>query len=200
MSAILVLLLLIAPDVSGIPSGPTAAAKLSTEALRHHQLLRIDRDFGMAQWEIALDGWLPRKGTEKLQDIRLWWVNTAQADRRKPFSRYLSRALRFSYARSADDSLRVTLAGDGKEYAFTVALDARGQPSVFADVRLPDATIVSRCRCESGRLLARRVIGIPIGIEALSVRCSDATGTQHDGVVPYDAIDAGETYSAKHND
>lgn len=181
-------LLLLAPATSGVPSVPTAAAELSTKTLRHHPLLRIDRDFGKAQWEIALDGWLPREGTDRVQDVRLWWVNTAEADRRKPFSRHLSRVLQFSYVRDADGSLRVTLAGDGKEYVFTVALDVEGTASVFADVQLADTTIVSRCRCDSGRLLARRVIGIPIGIEALSVRCSDAAGTMHDAVVPYRTV------------
>ena len=197
VSAVLALLLAISPApeaLPGIPSGPTAATKLSTEALRHHELLRIDRDFGMDHWEIALDGWLPRETTAKVQDIRLWWVNTDKADRRKPFSRHLSRVLQFSYVRGKDDSLQVKLAGDGKEYAFSVGLDDAGTPSVFADVKLADTTTVSRCRCDSGRLLARRVIGIPIGIDELTVRCTDADGTQYNAVVPYREVEAGEAY------
>ncbi|MEM6994813.1 MAG: hypothetical protein AAF721_30140 [Myxococcota bacterium] len=197
MSLVVALLVAVAPAPTvavDIPSGPTAEAKLATDSMAHRELLRIDRDFGMAHWEIALDGWLPRDAAPKIEDIRLWWVNTDKANRRKPFSRHLSRVLEFSYAREGDASLRVRLAGDGKEYRFEVALDVTGVPAVFADVELADARVVARCRCESGRLLARRVIGIPIGIGSLSVRCRDAEGTVHDAVVPYRVIEAGEAY------
>ncbi len=198
MLSALALLLAIGPGpdpVPGIPSRPTAVAKLTTDALLHRELLRIDRDFGKAHWEIALDGWLPREATATIHDIRLWWVNTDQANRRKPFSRHLSRVLKFSYAREQDDSLRVELAGDGKLYVFAVAMDVEGKPAVFADVTLPDATTIERCRCDAGRLIARRVIGIPIGIERLSVRCKDAKGIEHDAVVPYREIEPGRAYT-----
>ena len=168
-----------------IPQGETPAAELSTATLLHHEVLRIDRDFGMPQWEIVLDGWLVRAPAGRIHDVRLWWVNTAQADRRKPFSARLQRFLQFTPTRGADEALSVLLAGDDKEYAFTVALDAAGVPGVLADVRLEGGTIVPRCRCESARLLARRVLGIPIGIATLSVQCRDADGTEHRGEVPH---------------
>lgn len=187
------MLLVLAPAPE-VPSGPTAADELSTPTLSHRELLRIDRDFGMDHWEIALDGWLARDAATKVEDIRLWWVNTDKANRRKPFSRHLSQVLKFSHARQDDGSLHVTLSGDSKQYAFTIAMDKAGVPSVFADVELADASTVSQCRCDSARLIARRVIGIPIGIDSLKVRCRDGEGTSHDAVVPYRDVEAGESY------
>src|SRR5687768_12999644 len=79
------------------PHGPAAPSELSTDELRHHEVLRIDRDFGMSHWEIALDGWLPRERTDRIAELRLWWVNTDDGDRRKPFSAHLRRYIDFGY-------------------------------------------------------------------------------------------------------
>ena len=174
------------PPPSDEPSAATA---------EHHEVLRIDRDFGKPHWEIALDGWLDPERSRRIDDIRLWWVNTRQSDRRKPFSRYLSRYRRFGYARQDDGSLLVHLAGDGKEYAFTVALTADGSPVVFADVRIADAQMVPNCQCASATLVARRVLGIPVGISALRVRCRDAEGQAHDAIVPYRIIEDDRPYA-----
>jgi hypothetical protein len=179
----------------GLPSGPTPAAELSTKDFSHHEFLRIDRDFGMSQWQIALDGWLPRTRVGHLEDVRLWWVNTDKDDHRKPFSRHLRRFIEFDYERGGAGTLKVRLAGDRKEYRFSVEVDAAGVPAVFADVTLDDGAVVPRCRCASGRLLARRVLGIPVGIAALSVQCTDDADATHEGVVPFRELDGGAVYT-----
>src|SRR5688572_22533335 len=89
-----------AAAAAAIPQGPTAATELSTKAFRHHEVLRIRRDFGMDHWEIALDGWLSQAVDGRIEDVRLWWVNTDEADRRKPFSAYLRRHLVFEVRRA----------------------------------------------------------------------------------------------------
>ena len=176
-----------------IPSGPSAVADLSTAHHAHHEVLRIDRDFGMPQWEIALDGWVSRGDATHLEDVRLWWVNTDKDDKRKPFSRYLRKFIDFGYERAADDALKVRLAGDRKAYAFTVSL-TDGDPVVHADIERTDGTKIQRCRCRSARLIARRVLGIPVGIGALRVQCVDDAGTSHTGDVPYESLDGGPVY------
>lgn len=173
-----------------IPSGPTPAAKLSTKAFQHHEVLRIDRDFGMEQWEIALDGWLPAGRDGHIQDVRLWWVNTDDADRRKPFNAVVRRYFEFGYERKSESTLAVRMAGDRKEYLFTVRIDGGGTPAVFADVTLQDGSTVSRCRCDRGRLIARRVLGIPVGIAELKVQCTDESSQSHEGAVPYREIES----------
>lgn len=172
-------------DSSEIPRSATPAAKLSTRGFVHHEVLRIDRDFGKPQWEIALDGWMPREREGGVEELRFWWVNTDEADHRKPFSPRLSRHIELGFDRRPDGGLDVRLIGDRKEYRFTVEVDQEGRPAVFAHVRLPDDTEVARCRCHSGRLIARRLVGIPIGIAALEVQCIDGDGRSHQGQVPF---------------
>ena len=170
---------------SGIPEVSTAVARLSTASLRHHEVLRIDRDFGMAKWELALDSWTPVEPGGSIAELRLWWANADDADRRKPFSPYLRRYIEFGHQRGDDGALTVQLAGDGKRYSFVVELGDSGTPEVFATVIRGDGTEVPRCRCERGRLVARRILGLPIGIEALQMRCTDVSGQRHEGVVPH---------------
>ena len=188
MFSALVLLFALVParaELAEIPQEATPAAKLSTSSFVHHEVLRIDRDFGKPQWVIALDGWLPRDRPASVAELRFWWVNTDEADHRKPFSPTLSRRIDFGFEPRADGVLDVRLGGDRKQYRFTVELDRAGTPAVFAHVRLADETEVAHCRCHSGRLIARRILGIPIGIETLRVRCTDTQGRTHQARVPH---------------
>jgi len=185
------------PAADGVPRGPTEAQALSTTTQRHHEVLRIDRDFGMDHWEIALDGWMPREAKEHITDVRLWWVNTKDADRRKPFSASLRRVIDFGYQREGGSALAVRMAGDDKEYRFKVELDASGTPAVFADVKLADGTTAEHCRCDHGRLIARRILGIPVGIAALSVRCIDRDAHAREGTVPFREVETGRAYEAE---
>jgi hypothetical protein len=197
MTSVLVALALLRPpvvDVDAIPRGPTPVEKLSTKKFRHHEVLRIRRDFGMDHWEIALDGWMSAELDGHLADVRLWWVNTDEADRRKPFSAYLRRYIELDARRSGTGTLAVRLAGDRKEYLFTVEVDGRGAPAVFADVQLADGSTVAHCRCTRGRLVARRVLGIPVGIAALNVECTDAASRSREGSVPYREVAHGREY------
>lgn len=190
-------LVLVRPSggVDAIPQGPTPVEKLSTKKLRHDEVLRIRRDFGKAQWEIVLDGWSPHAARGHLEHVRLWWVNTDEGERRKPFSAYLRRYLELDVRRADESTLLVRMAGDRKEYQFSVEVDAHGTPAVFADVQLADGSTVAHCRCDHALLVARRVIGIPVGIAALTVRCTDADATPREGTVAYREVEHGQPYA-----
>ena len=179
---------------AGIPSGPTAASELSAPGFAHQEVLRIDRDFGKPYWELALDGWVTDAPPRRVEGMRLWWVNTKEADRRKPFSRTLRRHVTFEFTRRSEGRVDVRLAGDGKAYRFAVERDSKGTLAAFADVELADGSQVRHCRVARGRLTARRFLGVPIGVATLGVRCTDAKGKQHDAVVPYRRIERGPTY------
>ena len=179
--------------VDAIPQGPTAVEKLSTKKLRHDEVLRIRRDFGMAHWEIALDGWSSH-ARGHLEHVRLWWVNTDDGESRKPFSASLRRYLELDVQRAGESTLLVRMAGDRKEYRFSVEVDERATPAVFADVQLADGSTVAHCRCDRALLVARRVLGIPVGIAALTVRCTDADATTREGTVPYRELEQGRPY------
>jgi hypothetical protein len=182
-------------DAEAIPRGPTPLEKLTTKKFRHHEVMRIDRDFGMAKWELALDSWTPHDVDAHVEDVRLWWVNTAEGDRRKPFSAHLQRHIEFGYRRDDTGTLAVRMAGDSKEYLFTVEIDANGVPAVFADIELADGSDVTHCRGKRGRLTARRVLGIPVGISALHVTCIDDAMQRHEGTLPHrEVADGGKAY------
>jgi hypothetical protein len=195
MTLVCVLLLVAATSApSPIPSGPTPAAELSAPGFAHHELLRIDRDFGKPQWELAVDGWVTSAPPHRVQAMRLWWVNTDEADRRKPLSRTLQRHVAFDFTPRSGNRVDVRLAGDGKEYRFVAERDSQGALAVFADVQLAGGTFVRRCRVSRGRLTARRFLGVPIGVATLGVRCVDREGKEHDAIVPYKEIERGPRY------
>lgn len=194
--AFVAVLVLVRPagGVDAIPQGPTPVEKLSTKKLRHDEVLRIRRDFGMDHWEIALDGWSSKAAPGQLEHVRLWWVNTDDGERRKPFSAYLRRYLELDVQRAGESTLLVRMAGDRKEYRFSVETDEHSVPAVFADVQLADGSTVARCRCDRALLVARRVLGMPVGIAALTVHCTDADGTPREGTVPYREVEDGRAY------
>ena len=72
--------------------------------------------------------------------------------------------------------MRVSVRGGGREFAFEVELDAKGRANVFTDVVTKDGTKIDHCRTLSSRLLAKRVLGIPVGLGALLVSCVDDEG------------------------
>lgn len=181
--------------VDAIPNGPTPVEELSTKKLRHDEVLRIRRDFGKAEWEIALDGWSSHATRGHLEHVRLWWVNTEDGERRKPFNAYLRRYLELDVQRAGDSALLVRMAGDGKEYRFSVEVDEHAAPAAFVDVQLADGSTVAHCRCHHARLVARRVLGIPVGIAALTVRCTDADATLREGTVPYRELEHSRPYA-----
>jgi hypothetical protein len=184
------------PEAPAIPRGRTPAAKLTTATMQHHEVMRIDRDFGKPRWEIALDGWQPRTRDDRIEDVRLWWVDTSDADARKPFNAQVRRFVDLQYERDAAGNLAVRLTGDRKTYRFTVEPAPGGSLAVFADVKLTDGSTVPHCRAQRGRLLARRVWGIPIGIAALKVTCVDAEDRVHEGQVPYEALASGALWQS----
>jgi len=47
--------------------------------------------------------------------MRLWWVNTDEADRRKPLSRTLRRRVTFEFTPRPERGTDVRLAGDKRE-------------------------------------------------------------------------------------
>jgi hypothetical protein len=197
MKLVLMLLLGLLPaptTAMRLPMQATPAAKLSTMDLQHHELLRMNRDFGKEQYEIALDAWTSRTEAGRIDDVRFWWVKTDAADRRTPFSKKLRKYISFGSARGDDGDLKVWFAGDRKEFRFNVEVDSRNRPQVFVDLRLKDGTIVHHCRGTRGRLIARRFLGIPIGVKAMRLRCVDDQGNRHRGDVVYKKLSRGADY------
>jgi len=170
------------PHAAQIPYAKTDVADLSTSQLRHNELLRIRRDFGKPEWEIALDSWVPRARPNAIADVRIWWVKTDNNDQRRPLGRkYVKLERRWL----GPDRLEVDLLGAGKRFSFIVEREDGRPPRVFATIEKKDGTVVEHCRATRGKLSARRFLGIPVGLRNLRVTCVDDAGRWHGGNLPY---------------
>lgn len=150
------------------------------------EVVRIKRDFGKAWFDLAIDAWTD--GADKLEKVRLLWVNTGEDDRRKPLGKMIERMVSLQYKRLSRRSFTVTVAGDGKEFMFTVELAKDGALHTYVAVDSDEGVHVPRCRTEAAKLHARRVIGIPVGIARVAVTCKDALGAVHTGQVKHRAV------------
>jgi hypothetical protein len=158
-----------------IPFTETAAEALSVQGLRHHEALRIDRDFGKPEFDLVVDAWSETAHGD-LADVRLWWVKTTANDRRSPLSTRAEKYVDIDVRRAGADAMRVAVRGGNREFEFAVELDAERHASVFIDVVTKDGNTVEHCRTTSGKLVAKRVLGIPVGLGALQVTCIDDAG------------------------
>jgi hypothetical protein len=169
-------------EVERIAMAATPATELSTEQLQHTELLRIARNFGKDTFQIALDAWVPTAAPDRLADVRLWWARSDRDDERSPFGEGTKSHFEIEYEQPAPDHWRVLMKSGGKTFAFDVEVGEGGAPQAFAEVEVGGRK-VAHCRTTSGTLHARRLLGAPIGIRKLDVRCVDDEGTTHEGSV-----------------
>lgn len=164
------------PDVAPADE-PTADEPIPLRS----EVVRVKRDFGKPHFDLAIDAWIDADAA-RLARTRLWWVNTAENDRRKPLGRLIERMVHLQYKRLSNSSFTVVVAGDGKEFTFTVELGDDGKAHAFVAVDTDGGRHIPRCRTDSARLLARRVLGMPVGIDRISVTCREGT-TLHRGQI-----------------
>lgn len=136
------------------------------------EVVRIKRDFGKPYFDLAIDAWTDDSAA-RLDQARLWWVNTSESDRRKPLGRLIERMVSLQYRRLSSTALTVVVAGDGKEFTFSVERASDGTVHAFVAVDAEDGRHIPRCRAASARLIARRVLGMPVGIARIAVTCHD---------------------------
>lgn len=162
-----------------LPLDVTPIADLDhVERLRHAEVLQVRRDFGQPNVNVALDAWMPESGAPRIEAVRVWWSDEVD---RYPFSERLREHVKIGYERLAAQWWRITVAGEGKRFAFDVGLHD-GKPAVYADVAVGRRTI-RRCRATSADLYAKRFLGIPVGLQAMVVSCTAPDGTQHRAAV-----------------
>jgi hypothetical protein len=150
----------------------------STGVGERREVLRIDQDFHPDDaYEIVVDAWV---GADELIDVRMTWIDTANADRRSPFGRGVRRHLELDYVRHDSQSWTVRLGARGRTWAFAIERDPAGNVRALATVRTA-GTIVERCRIQGGALHSTKVFGLPVGLRRILVSCTDAAGVEHDG-------------------
>ena len=170
------------------PSTPEVAPEVAPVApVAPAEVVRVKRDFGKPNFDLVIDAWADVEAAH-LREIRLWWTNTEEVDHRKPLGRMIERMVKLQYRRLSDTALTVAVAGDGKRFTFTVELDKDGKVVAYVPIATADGRYIRRCRTDSARLLARRVLGMPVGISYIAVSCHDGRGVLHEGKLRYREI------------
>lgn len=167
------------PDAAPVQDAGPAPAEAAPAPI---EVVRVKRDFGKPHFDLVIDAWTDADAA-RLATTRLWWVNTSEADRRKPLGRMIERMVHLQYKRLSGTAWTVVVAGDGKEFTFTVEL-TDGKVHAFVAIDTEDGRHVPRCRTDSARLLARRVLGMPVGIDRIAVTCRDGA-TVHRGQIKH---------------
>lgn len=170
-----------APMVSPLPERETACDSLSTGGLAHREVLRIDRDFGKPEFDLVIDTWTAAHSPDALFDVRLWWVKTTAEDRRSPLSTRARKWVDIDTTEHDDDHWSVRVRGDKKEFRFDIELADDGRSHAYVDVVTDAGKRVKHCRVANGELRARKLLGIPVGIDGLFVACVDGAGREHRG-------------------
>lgn len=154
------------------------------ESLPATEVVRIKRDFGKPHFDLVIDAWADPEAA-RLERTQLRWSNTSEADRRKPLGALIERMVKLQYRRVSSTTVAVTVAGDGKEFTFTVELAGDGKVHTYVAVDTDGGKHVARCRTTQARVLARRVMGLPVGISRIAVSCRDGGGTLHAGQIAH---------------
>ncbi len=170
------------PALARLPMRDTPADQLTTAALRHTELLRIERDFGKPSFAVVLDAWVPAADPTRLADVRLWWLKKHRANARGPFGTKSRRHFDLHTRKVSPTHWQLHMDAGAKRFTFDVRL-AAGRPVATATVALPGGAVVADCRAEHGTLKARRVLGVPAGIEALELTCRAPGGRRVTGTV-----------------
>ncbi len=182
-----------AGGAGSIPYATTAVTELSTRALQHDEVLRIRRDFGKPSFEIVVDSWHRAARPSEIADVRLWWVQPDKGDERSPFGTKIHKYVDLQYVPAGGDRWTVVLTADRKQFSFDVEVDDSGDAHAYTTVETKAGT-VEHCEATAGRLVARRMLGIPLGIKDLEVECVDDEGRTHEGALPYRKVKRGPVY------
>ncbi len=175
-------------EVAASPSSESSESSPSPPAdVAPAEVVRVKRDFGKPNFDLVIDAWADVEAAH-LREIRLWWTNTDEVDHRKPLGRMIERMVKLQYRRLSDTALTVAVAGDGKRFTFTVELNKDGKVVAYVPIETEDGRHIRRCRTDSARLLARRVLGMPVGISYIAVSCRDGRGVLQQGKLRYREI------------
>jgi predicted small lipoprotein YifL len=173
------------PPAAGRGAEVTVArgADVPADAI-HHELVRIEQPFHPNDdYAIVIDAWV---ATGTLVDVRMGWVDTGAGDARSRFGKGVRRHVDVDHAQPDPRSWRITLVSGDARRNLAIVLDPDDRPVVWAMIDTESGA--ARCRVTAGRLVARRLLGLPVGLERLEVECADGTrGTVRGGDDPISA-------------
>jgi hypothetical protein len=172
--------LLIGLLASPIPMRVTPEDQLGTGSHQHHEVLRVERDFGKPWRDIVIDAWVPRAGDKELTEVRLWWIEGDKNDIRRPFGKKTKKRVTVSYDKASATDWDVTFGAGSRKFTFQVVLDDAGKPIVYGNIRAGRKKI-DHCRVEKASLYAKKLLDVTVGLDRLEVSCFDDQGRRHKG-------------------
>jgi hypothetical protein len=166
-----------------VPEGRTPVGELSPSGLAHQEVLRIDPDgLGPSRnHDIVIDGWVDAAKPRTIAGVKMWWLDRDKGGERSPFGKAVRRTVDIDYDRASDNAWRVAIRHGKRAWAFDIELDEKGRLQAYADIVAKDGTVIEHCRALRSRLVARRALGIPSGLETLEVVCIDSNGKRQRG-------------------
>lgn len=172
------------PAAFELPLKNTSPEEIAPAGYKHALVLRIRRDFGKRDFEIAMDAWMPDETPEHVDAVRLWWFKTKKDGERGPFSKKTKRNFEIGYQRQDEQSWNIVLGlSDGRHFTFLVRSTGEHNAAAFADVTKSDGTIIAGCRITDAEIHAKTTLGITTGIKDLAVTCVDSEGVEHSGAL-----------------
>lgn len=184
LAAVLTLGIASTADAGGpVPDGRTPAGELSPSGLDHQEVLRIDPDgLGPSRsHDIVIDGWVDAARPRTIAGVKMWWLDREKGGERSPFGKAVKRTVDIDYDKASDNAWRVAIRHGKRAWAFDIELDEKGRLQAYADIVTKDGTVIEHCRAVRSRLVARRALGIPSGLETLEVVCIDTNGKRQRG-------------------
>ena len=161
-----------------VPNTGVDVDKLAPDNVEHHTVLRIDTDIRRDGYDIVIDGW---EEHDDLEEVRIWWLNPKKGNQRSPFGSGVTRYVTIGYDRLDADGWRVRLQARKKQYAFAIHLQG-SQAVAYADIDTASGP-VDGCRVDQSKLVAKKFLGLPTGLDKITISCTDAEGNAHSGVL-----------------
>jgi hypothetical protein len=165
-----------------IPRRPTPVDQLEPDGLSHTQVLRIDQDFHPNDdYEIALDAWVDEAKPDELFEVRMWWMDTSKNDERSVFGKGVRRHIDLGYERLSPTAWSLSILAGSQRYVFDVELSDAGVVQAYADVEVADGSVLQHVLVSRSTLVARKVLGLPVGLKRMDVEGEDSSGNPVSG-------------------
>lgn len=166
-----------------IPRSRTPVALLEPEGVHHQEVLRLHQDFHPDDaYQIAVDAWVEEAKPDELALVRMWWVDTSKNDERSVFGKGVRRHIDITYIREERDLWTIAIKQGDSSFRFELELNPEtGVVQAYGDVATDGGTLVERCPIQDSRLVARKFLGLPTGLDRLDVVCRTESGERHEG-------------------
>ena len=167
-----------------VPHGRTPAHLLDVSGLRHHEVLRIDPGVlgPSGDYNVVVDAWTSNTNPGSVEGVQVWWLDREANDERSPFGPTVRRRITVAKTQLSPRRWTVAIVTSDDRFTFVIESDSAGRVVAYATI-VEDRTTIERCQATRAELVAKRFLGVPIGLRRLDVTCVDSEGKPHHGAM-----------------